>query len=101
MKTQKTAPRPRRIVWPAVAAVILLVPLVAMQFTDQVHWDLTDFMVTGALLFGTGLTYELVARKAGNASHRVIMATVLVLAVLLIWIDLAVGIFNVPGISGS
>jgi len=25
-------------------AAILLVPLIAMQFTDEVKWDLTDFV---------------------------------------------------------
>lgn len=102
MKTDNTAyPRKRVVVWPVVAALILLVPLVAMQFTDQVNWDLTDFIAIGALLFGTGLTYELVSRKMRNTTHRVVLAMVLVLAMLLIWVDLAVGIFNIPGISGS
>lgn len=49
---------------------ILLLPLLAMQFTDEVAWDLADFAVAGALLFGAGLTYELVARKAGNIAYR-------------------------------
>jgi hypothetical protein len=44
-------------------AFILLMPLLAMLFTDQLVWDLTDFIVAGALIFGTGLAYELVARK--------------------------------------
>ena len=47
-------------------AFILLVPLVAMQFTDEVAWDLADFVVAGILLFGAGLAYELIATKAGN-----------------------------------
>ena len=49
-------------------AFLLLLPLLAMQFTDEVVWDLADFAVAGALLFGAGLTYELVARK-GAASR--------------------------------
>jgi hypothetical protein len=31
----------------------------------------------------------------------VIVAILLVVTLLIIWIDLAVGIFNIPGISGS
>lgn len=42
-----------------------------MQFTDEVVWDVFDFAVAGILLFGAGLTYELVARKAGNIVYRV------------------------------
>lgn len=82
-------------------ALILLVPLVAMQFTDEVVWTLADFVVIGALLFGTGLTYELITRKMENTTHRVVLGIVLLGALLLVWADLAVGIFNIPGISGS
>ena len=56
----------RLIVWAVVVALILLIPLVAMQFTSEVNWTLSDFVFAGVLLFGTGLTYELVARKAGG-----------------------------------
>lgn len=82
-------------------AFILLIPLIAMQITDEVKWGLFDFIVIGALLFGTGLTYELLARKIKNRKHRIALAIALVLAMLLIWADLAVGVFNIPGISGS
>ena len=32
------------------AAFILLVPLIAMQFTEEVKWTLTDFIIAGGLL---------------------------------------------------
>ena len=51
-------------------AFILILPLVAMQFTDEVVWDLADFIVAGALLVGTGLTFELAARMTGNTAYR-------------------------------
>jgi len=34
----------------AAAALLLLLPLVAMQFTDEVVWDVADFAFAGALL---------------------------------------------------
>ena len=40
-----------RVVPWVIAALILLLPLVAMQFTDEVAWDETDFAVMGAMLF--------------------------------------------------
>jgi hypothetical protein len=52
--------------WTA-AALILLLPLIAMQFTDEVVWDVTDFAVFGALLVGVGVTFEFAARGAGLA----------------------------------
>ena len=48
------------------AALTLLLPLVAMQFTNEVNWSDTDFIVAGALIGGTGLTVELAARATAN-----------------------------------
>ncbi|MEE9609926.1 MAG: hypothetical protein V3W19_01675, partial [Desulfatiglandales bacterium] len=75
-------------------AFILLLPLLAMQFTDEVVWDLTDFAVAGALLFGAGLTYELVARKAGNIAYRAAVGLAVAAALILIWVNLAVGLIG-------
>jgi len=82
-------------------ALILLIPLVAMQFTDEVNWTLSDFVVMGALLFSVGLIYEFGVRKVADARRRLILGGVLALAFLYVWAELAVGIFNIPGISGS
>ncbi len=78
----------------AAAALILLLPLLAMQITDEVVWDLADFAVAGTLLVGTGLTYELAARKAGNIAYRAAVGVALAAALLLVWINLAVGIIG-------
>jgi hypothetical protein len=48
----------------------LLLPLVAMQITDEVDWGLADFVFAGALLGGTGLLLELAARKPRNIAYR-------------------------------
>jgi bacteriorhodopsin len=75
-------------------ALILLVPLVAMQFTDEVKWDLFDFGVAGALLLGTGLMYEVAARKLREPRHRAFAGIALLMLLLLVWAELAVGIFH-------
>lgn len=75
-------------------AFLLLVPLVAMQFTDEVVWTLFDFIFAGTLLFGTGLAYELVARKANTFAYRAAVGVALAAALLLIWINGAVGIIG-------
>jgi hypothetical protein len=84
----------RLIVWTVVVALILLIPLVAMQFTSEVNWTLSDFVFAGVLLFGTGLTYELVARKAGGIAYRAAVGVALAAAFLLVWINGAVGIIG-------
>jgi hypothetical protein len=71
-----------------------MIPLVAMQFTGEVKWDETDFITIGGLLFGTGLTYELIARKVQSKNHRAVIVVALLATLILIWTELAVGIFD-------
>lgn len=79
---------------------LLLIPLIAMQFTNEVDWTFFDFFVMGILLTGTGLMCELVLRKVKQTRYRVIICLGVLLVFLLIWAELAVGIFNTP-LSGS
>jgi Kef-type K+ transport system membrane component KefB len=75
---------------------LLLIPLIAMQFTNEVNWNQSDFVVAGLLLLGTGLICELVMRKVKKTNHRIILCAVILAALLLIWIELAVGLFGTP-----
>ncbi len=77
-------------------ALLLLIPLIAMQFTDEVNWSLFDFVVMGVLLLGTGLMCELVMRKVKNIGHRLAICGTILIALFLIWAELAVGIFGTP-----
>lgn len=77
-------------------AILLLIPFIAMQFTNEVNWTLSDFVVAGILLLGTGLLCELVIRKVKNFKSRFAICAALLVALLLIWLELAVGIFGTP-----
>ena len=83
-----------------VVAIILSIPLVAMQFTTEVDWGPLDFIVMGLLLLATGLSCELVLRRIKSAGGRIAICGAILLALLLIWAELAVGIFGSP-FSGS
>lgn len=96
MKTDNTAYRSAAGVALA-AAFILLLPLLAMQITDEVVWDLADFAFAWALLFGTGLTYKLVAGKTGNIAYRSAVGVALAAAFILVWMIPAVGVLGVEG----
>jgi hypothetical protein len=78
-------------------ALILLVPLFAMQFSDEMAWTLADFVAAGVLLFGSGLTYVLVARKAGNLTYRLAVGVAVATALLLVWLVGAVGVIGEDG----
>ena len=77
-------------------ALLLLIPLIAMQFTNEVDWKLPDFAIMGILLLGTGLLCELVMRKVKKAGHRIALCVVILIVLLLTWLELAVGIFGTP-----
>jgi hypothetical protein len=77
-------------------AAILLVPLVAMQFSDEVAWSAADFVVAGGLLLSTGLIYELAVKRIRDVNYRAVMGLALLAVLALIWAELAVGIFGTP-----
>ncbi len=80
----------------ATVVVLLLIPLIAMQFTTEVDWDLRDFIIMGVLLLGTGLLCELVLRNVKSSTNRLLICAGVLLACFLIWAELAVGIFGSP-----
>ena len=76
--------------------LLLLIPLIAMQFSSEVNWSLGDFLVMGMLLLGVGLTFEIVLRKVPKKSYRIALMATIIILFLLIWAELAVGIFGTP-----
>lgn len=76
------------------AALLLLLPLIAMQFTEEVTWDLADFLIFGAMLFAACGSYELAARVTDNIAYRAAVGVALATAFILVWMNLAVGIIG-------
>jgi hypothetical protein len=83
----------RVAVWGA-AACLLLLPLVAMQFTAEVTWTGSDFATWGTMLGIACGSYELATRMSRNTAYRAAVAVAVVAAFLLVWINLAVGIIG-------
>jgi len=83
----------RIAVW-GTAGLILLLPLVAMQFTKEVAWGPADFALIGAMLFVACGTYELAARMTGNKAYRAAVGIALATAFILVWMNLAVGVIG-------
>ena len=73
---------------------LLLIPLVAMQFTDQVDWSFDDFLVMAGLLFSLTMAVAVVRQKVREKTQRIGLIALLLLIFLLIWAELAVGIFG-------
>lgn len=91
MKTNPNAYRV--IVRPLLAtALLLMIPLIAMQLTDEVVWTLSDFIFAGVLILGVGIPFELAMRKSRDTVYRAGIGLALVSAFLLLWSNAAVGI---------
>ena len=91
-----TALNHRQIAIFLISGVLLLVPLIAMQLTNEVNWTLMDFVVAACLLLTAGLTCEWIMRIAKRKIVRVALVTLGIVLFLLIWAELAVGIFGTP-----
>lgn len=77
--------------WSA-AALLLLLPAMAMRFTDAVAWGPGDFLLAGALVGGVGLGFELAVKRSGNRAYRAGAALALATGFALVWANAAVGI---------
>ncbi len=80
--------------------VLLSIPLIAMQFTKEVKWTLSDFLIMGILLFATVFTIDFVLKKVKTFKSRLILVLGIIALLLIIWAEMAVGIFGSP-IAGS
>lgn len=92
----KLSPNKRFLGILSVIAILLLIPLTAMQFTNQVKWSVSDFIVAGLLLLFTGLVIEFILRRLTTTKHRIIAAIILFILLFIVWAELAVGIFGSP-----
>jgi len=79
-----------------IVGLLLLIPLIAMQFSTEVDWSLPDFLVAGVLLFTAGSVIELVIRKIKGKEYRIVLIVLVLGVLLLVWAELAVGIFGTP-----
>ena len=77
-----------------VVGCLLMVPLVAMRYSDHVVWDLGDFVIAFVLLAGTGLLFELAAGRVHSRAYQVAIGIALAAALLLVWVNLAVGMIG-------
>ncbi len=84
----------RLLIWGIAIVILLLIPLTAMQFTDEVNWKAADFVIMGAALLGIALLYELIARRSPQRLYRVAFGVGVSGAFLLFWVNGAVGLIG-------
>ncbi|MES2554929.1 MAG: hypothetical protein V4604_02200 [Bacteroidota bacterium] len=74
--------------------LLLMIPFIAMQFTNEVQWGVADFIIMGLLLFITGFSFVLITRYTNSLVHRLAVAGAIGTTFLMIWANMAVGLIG-------
>tara|TARA_X000000368_G_C22830470_1_gene623101 strand:+ start:105 stop:374 length:270 start_codon:yes stop_codon:yes gene_type:complete len=83
----------RKVFYPL---LLLIIPLIGISFTDEFDWCLSDFIVAGLILLVFSLTANFIVLRISNRNRRVLFMTILLILFMLVWAELAVGIFGTP-----
>lgn len=92
-QAKRGASRLRWAVWGS-AALLLLLPLIAMQFSRDVNWSPADFAIFGAMLAVACCAHELATRMSENFAYRAAAGLALATGFVLVWMNLAVGVIG-------
>ena len=84
---------PMKVFYPL---LLLIIPLIGISFTDEFDWSLSDFIVAGLVLLVFSLSANFIVLRISNRNRRVFFMTILLILFLLVWAELAVGIFGTP-----
>ena len=74
--------------------MLLIIPLIAMPFSDEVDWTGSDFIIAGLLLFVAAFAIEVVLRLFTKKRNQVAIIAVLIYVFLSIWAEIAVGVLS-------
>lgn len=88
---------PWRLIGWGGAIALLAVPLVAMQFTEEVVWTASDFLAAGAMFGAVGCGFEVAVHMSRNIFYRAGAAVGLLAGLLLVWVNGAVGFLGDEG----
>jgi hypothetical protein len=84
----------RLTIFLSIAAILLLIPFLAMQFSDEVSWSLFDFLIAGFLFVSSAFLIDFILNKVRKKSYRILLSLVVLLLLVILWVELAVGIFG-------
>lgn len=74
---------------------LLLIPLIGMQFSEEVQWSLFDFITMGVLLFCLGIGIHFIVKKP-HFKKRFLFISLTIALFLVLWAEFAVGVFGSP-----
>ena len=79
------------------ALALLLLPAIAMQFSDEAQWTGFDFVVAAIILGVTGIAAEIGVRMSRNWPHLIGYGLATFAGFFTVWSNLAVGIIGAEG----
>ena len=74
--------------------LLLLAPLLAMQFTNEVIWTPFDFIIAAVLLIATSVLSQLILRKTTIIQYRICIFAIICILLVFVWAALTVGFFD-------
>ncbi|WP_415325450.1 hypothetical protein [Chryseobacterium sp. MMS23-Vi53] len=80
----------------ALPALLMSVAFFGNLFVEGWNWSPSDFIIAAVLLFGTAFFINLVINSKKSPRFKLMISFVILLALALVWIELAVGIFGSP-----
>jgi hypothetical protein len=76
--------------------LLLLFPLVGTLVSNEVNWSFFDFIIMGILILSMSFGIKQVVMTTKNTNYRILIIGMILLVFTLIWVELAVGIFDTP-----
>ena len=80
----------------SVTVILLLIPLIAMQLSNDVQWKTSDFLMAAILLLSAGIATDLIIRKVQKKESKIVLILAILVIIAIIFIELAVGLFDSP-----
>ncbi len=80
--------------------LFLLFPLIGMIFSNEVNWSFFDFIIMGILILSLSFGIKIVLYTTKKRMYRILIIGLILILFLLVWAELAVGIFGTP-LGGS
>lgn len=78
-----------------ISLCILLIPAIATMVSEEVNWGIMDFFISFVLLTGVIFAIQWVYEKLPKR-YRLGIIVIIILAFILLWAELAVGILGTP-----
>jgi len=75
--------------------LVLLLPLIGVIFFG-LDWNIFDFLIMGLLILIFSFAINLILNHLNSSKLRLILIFIFIILFLLIWAELAVGIFGTP-----